>query len=243
MFSQDTHTIIEHRYRYAASLALNARVLEVGCGSGIGLPLLAKQASTCVGADFSAENLAIAAKTRVPVVRLNAESLPFSDGAFDLVVCLAMVYYLDLPKFLIEARRVLASNGTLFFCTSNMSVPGFVPAPFTTRYYSVPELDALLSDAGFTARFHGAFPVARSYTSQLVYASIKRAAKWAAMLFPAGKRAWEAAREVKQGVLKPLPVSLPHEYIVPVAEPSKLNRHSADLSHRVIYTIAVPTKR
>ena len=44
----------------------------------------------------------------------NAESMQFEDNSFDLVIALAMVYYLDVEKFLSEVKRVLRPGGILF---------------------------------------------------------------------------------------------------------------------------------
>lgn len=69
-----------------------------------------------MGLDFSAGELE-AARSRLLDVELiegRAQSLPFEDDAFDLVVChLAMMLFEDVESVLREVRRVLSEGGTL----------------------------------------------------------------------------------------------------------------------------------
>lgn len=160
LFCQDTHNIIKHRYEIAANLARNNRVLEVGAGHGIACRLLKKKAKHYIAGEYSDENISMLSARQIgsPVIQFDAHQLPFVKDSFDLIVTLAMIYYLDLNKFLSEARSVLKKGGKLFFCTSNKDVPGFVPSPYTTQYYSVPDLHRLLKQNGFSCEFYGVFP-------------------------------------------------------------------------------------
>src|SRR6185437_3557095 len=85
------------RYRMAAELVRDGAVLEVGCGTGMGLPYLKAHARMVVGGDYTMDLLRQARK-QVPdanLVRMDAQHLPFRDGAFDAVVLLEMIYYLE----------------------------------------------------------------------------------------------------------------------------------------------------
>ncbi len=118
--------------RYAYSHAMTARqcawlvrvcgvgrVLELGCGTGRMLGVLARAGYRPVGMDCSPRMLAVArAKApSVPLVRALAPPLPFLDQSFDLVVALhATVVHItsweDLEALAQEVWRVLVPGGT-----------------------------------------------------------------------------------------------------------------------------------
>src|SRR4051794_14567806 len=86
------------------------RVLDVGCGSGFGLPLIADRAASVLAIDQDAEAVRISgllAHPRLRVTQADAHQLPCGDSSFDVVLCIAALMYLDLPRFLAECRRVL----------------------------------------------------------------------------------------------------------------------------------------
>lgn len=89
-----------------APLASGARVLDVGCGTGWLGAALGDQAWRVSGVDRSLRMLARAAG-RFPVVRGEAERLPFRDGAFDAAMVSAVLDFVPDPtRVLREARRV-----------------------------------------------------------------------------------------------------------------------------------------
>ncbi|MFQ5690355.1 MAG: class I SAM-dependent methyltransferase [Gemmatimonadota bacterium] len=94
-----------------------ARVLDVGCGTGALLEALAasRPEAQLWGVDASSQMLEVASRKLGPSVRLergDAESLPFRDGAFDLVVSTnAFHYFHDPVRALAEMRRVLRAGG------------------------------------------------------------------------------------------------------------------------------------
>ena len=93
-----------------------AWALDVGCGTGQSARALAELADRVVGIDVSSGMLAAArAETgaRVDYLRAAAERLPFASGAFDLVTAGLAFHWFDQPRFLGEARRVLAPAGWL----------------------------------------------------------------------------------------------------------------------------------
>lgn len=150
------------RYHMAGELAPGGAVLEVGCGSGMGLPYLAARSRLAVGGDFT---MALLREARAhvdgsPLVRMDAQRLPFLDASFDAVLLLEMIYYLpDQAAALAECRRVLRAGGKVMVCLPNRDRPDFNPSPFSTRYPGAGEMAALLEQAGFDARVYGAFAV------------------------------------------------------------------------------------
>jgi ubiquinone/menaquinone biosynthesis C-methylase UbiE len=100
------------------------RALEVGAGTGyFGLNLVRSgvvQEATCT--DISAGMVAALADNAarlgvdVTAARADAESLPFADGSFDLVVGHAVLHHLpDLRRAFSEFGRVLAPGGRIVF--------------------------------------------------------------------------------------------------------------------------------
>ena len=92
------------------------RALEVGCGTGYWLQLLASRRIVVAGLDPSSGMLAVA-KGRVPaaaVVQGTAESLPWVSGSFERVFCInALHHFPDKQGFVREAMRVLRAGGQL----------------------------------------------------------------------------------------------------------------------------------
>ncbi|MEA2506704.1 MAG: hypothetical protein QOH48_1322 [Actinomycetota bacterium] len=94
-----------------------SRVLDVGCGRGGTVSLLADRfKAEAVGVDLSPEAVAFCRKTHNhPGVSFevgDAENLPFEDGSFDVVTNLESSHtYPDIRAFLAEVRRVLRPGG------------------------------------------------------------------------------------------------------------------------------------
>lgn len=95
------------------------RVLEVGCGTGHWLALLAARGLQVAGIDASSEMLD-QARDRLPDVELvhgRAEQLPWPDASFDRVLCINAIHHFDDPRgFVTEARRVLRQRGGVMVC-------------------------------------------------------------------------------------------------------------------------------
>src|SRR5438552_902533 len=97
----------------------DARVLDVGCGSGWATRLLAEYASNgrVTGIDISDEMITLAreSSTSFPNVDFelaSAEQLPFNDNEFTHAFSMeSLYYYRDIPRALNEIHRVLKPFG------------------------------------------------------------------------------------------------------------------------------------
>lgn len=100
------------------ALAAGGRFLDVGCGEGRLVRMLAAQGMTGCGIDPT-EALIDTARQRDPAGDYRVaggEALPFSDGEFDLVIsCLALCDMPDLDAAASEMARVLRPGGRLIF--------------------------------------------------------------------------------------------------------------------------------
>lgn len=109
------HWLARARARLIPAAATpDASLLDVGCGGGLLAPHLIGYRH--VGVDLSAAALAIAAQHGVEPVHASAESLPFPDRSFDVVVAGEILEHVeDLGATVAEALRVLRPGG-LFVC-------------------------------------------------------------------------------------------------------------------------------
>ncbi len=99
-----------------------ARVLDVGCGTGVLFPMLLERVGGegwVVALDISGEMLRRARAKGYPVeyVQGDAHSLPIRGGVFDWVICNAVFpHFPDKLCALQEIRRVLKDGGRLVIC-------------------------------------------------------------------------------------------------------------------------------
>jgi len=159
----------------AARIQPDERVLDVACGTGI----LAREIASRVGArghvagiDPSPGMIAVAGRIapRIEWREGAAESLPFPDGSFDVVVSqFGLMFFADRHRALCETNRVLVPGGRLVVAVfddldsmpayaaevallDRMAGPqaaGALRAPFVLGDRN--ELAALLSQAGFVS--------------------------------------------------------------------------------------------
>jgi SAM-dependent methyltransferase len=136
------------RYRLAAGLAEGKRVLDAACGEGYGSALLARAgAATVAGVDID-EPTVQRARERYGLDFQVADiaSLPFGDGAFDLVVSFETIEHVPNPEAaLAELARVLDPAGLLVISTPNKQ-ESLVPNEFHIREFTHDEFVALLSE-------------------------------------------------------------------------------------------------
>jgi phosphatidylethanolamine/phosphatidyl-N-methylethanolamine N-methyltransferase len=113
--------------RQAAVAAVNQapgeKVLEVGVGTGLALPLYAAE-KRVTGVDLSAEMLVQARLRAVDLglrnidalLEMDAQKTSFADGQFDIAVAMFVASVVPDPRALVaELKRVVKPGGTILF--------------------------------------------------------------------------------------------------------------------------------
>lgn len=103
------------------------RILELGCGAASAGRWLATQQATVVAMDLSAGMLGHAAASAercgvtIPLVQADALSVPFADGAFDIVCTAfgAVPFVADSAQVMREVHRVLRPGGKWVFSVTH----------------------------------------------------------------------------------------------------------------------------
>jgi len=216
--SQEQLRRLYQRYELARKLAEGKDILEIGCGSGIGLGYLARFARKVVGGDIEEKNVSLAKeyykdRTNIIIDLIDAHNLPFPDGNFDLALVFETIYYLiDPQKGLSEIRRVLRENGILVICTVNKDWEDFHPSPYTYKYFSAPELYELMKKNFQEVKLYGGFPTNTGGKKSEIISVVKRlAVKF--HLIPGSLEARAYLKRIFMGKLVPLPSEITEDMI------------------------------
>jgi SAM-dependent methyltransferase len=89
------------------------RALDVGCGAGLSTRAVQEMAGQCIGIEL-AEPMLRAAATTAPGAEFLAgcaEAIPLRDRCVDLITAAGSLNYTDLPRFFMEAARILVPGG------------------------------------------------------------------------------------------------------------------------------------
>jgi SAM-dependent methyltransferase len=232
------------RYRMAAELVPGGAVLEVGCGSGMGLPYLQAHSKLVVGGDYTMA-LLMEARRHLPaanLVRMDGQRIPFRDHSFDAVLMLEMIYYLaDQEAALVEARRVLKAEGKLMVCLPNRDRPDFNPSPFSTRYPNLREVRDLFAAAGFDVQLYGAFEVEAASSRDRLLGPLRHfAVRY--RLIPGSMRAKSMIKRMLYGRLPTL--GAVHDGMADYTGPVALETSSSsDHRYKNLYAVGVARSR
>lgn len=147
-----------HRANYALATRFlgPGRVLDLGCGVGHSVDLLAPRES--VGVDR--EPAALAGQPRETVVA-DMRELPFEDASFSSIVCSHAIEHVPDPeRLLAEAARVLVPDGTAVFTTPNrltFARADEIIDPYHYVEWDPDEFRQLCSGAFGDVQMHGVF--------------------------------------------------------------------------------------
>ncbi|MGY0501713.1 class I SAM-dependent methyltransferase [Nocardia sp. FBN12] len=118
-------------YQFLADQVPDARqVLDLGCGDGSLLAVLARSGATGLAGIDLADGELVTARNRPELAGADlrqgrAQELPFEDNAFDTVVShMALMLMADVEQVLAEAARVLKPEGQLAISVGLRPAPG-----------------------------------------------------------------------------------------------------------------------
>ena len=231
------------RYVFASQYIKNSNTLEVGCGGGQGLNILAKQSKSLIGCDIDDSNIQTCTTTykgrdNIKIDNLNAEELSYADNSFDLIVLFETIYYLNDAKiFLKNMYRMLKDGGYLIISTANKDWPEFNPSPFSTKYYSVPELYTLANKAGFEVGMYASFPDNKDSIKSKIVSFIKRVAV-RINLMPKTMRGKVLFKRIFMGKLIKYPTML-EKNMYEYQEPKKISQKIEDTLHTAIFSVCM----
>lgn len=148
------------RYAFVAPFVAGRRVLDIGCGAGLGTrALLAAGADSVIGLDRRPEALEIAREQdprSTPEAWLEHDlegGLPFAEASFDVVVALEVLEHVRAQEQLIaEIRRVLSNRGLAFISVPHRPFELFwaglagEPNPYHLHVPSREEFETMLAD-------------------------------------------------------------------------------------------------
>ena len=127
-------TLVPFRRRVIG--AAEGRVLEVGIGSGLNLPLYTPSVRAVIGLEPSPELLlmargrAVAARVPVELLEASAEAIPLDDASIDTAVATWTLCTIpNASRALMELKRVLRPGGALLFVEH-----GRAPEPGLARW-------------------------------------------------------------------------------------------------------------
>jgi len=163
-------------------VGMDARVLDIGCGSGWATRLLAGYAinGRVTGIDISDEMVRVAREssqshTNVDFEVASAEQLPFTDNEFTHAFSMeSLYYYKNIPRALSEIHRVMRPGG-LFVAVMDLYWENEATHQWIdtlnvpVELLSIAEYRSLFTDAGFEnvldQRIIDPRPVPDDYTS------------------------------------------------------------------------------
>lgn len=115
--------------RVFAAIGPESRVLDVGCGAGQTLRLLASShPAELVGVDIDAEAIALGSRLTeltgedIRFVRSKGNALPFDAGRFTHAICRVALNYMNQRRVIAQLLRVLRPGGFLYCLIEG---PGF----------------------------------------------------------------------------------------------------------------------
>lgn len=151
IFHPGRHTAIEHLHCETGD-----RVLEVGVGTGLSLPLYPKDVKV-VGIDLSKDMLKQAEEKVAEegldhvegLYQMDAQQMTFEDNSFDKVVAMYVATVVpDVEAFMSEIRRVCKPGGTIIFLNH-----------FQNKNPLIRQAEALVQPLAKYLGFHPDFPL------------------------------------------------------------------------------------
>jgi SAM-dependent methyltransferase len=163
------------------NLPRDARILDVGCGSGWATRLMAEKASvgSVIGIDIADEMVQLAAESsssfeNVEFKVATAEALPFADNEFTHAFSMeSLYYYTNLVAALREIHRVLSDGGVFvtvidLYLENSPSHQWIPTLKVPVHLLGIPDYRQLFEESGFVSikdeRLHDPKPIPDDYS-------------------------------------------------------------------------------
>jgi len=238
--SEEQVVRLTHRYLWARRFCQGKDVLEIACGAGQGLGVLARISRSLKAGDISsalADQARSHYRERIDIRVMDATHLPLPDNSLDIVIIFEAIYYLSSAEaFVTECKRVLRVGGKVLIATANKDLYDFNPSPFSIRYYGVQELGNLFRKHGFSCEFSGYMSVDSVSWRQRVLRPIK-ALVVKMGLVPKTMSGKKFLKRLVFGRLVTMPAEIVNDEEMIVA-PVHLQPDRPDRRFKVIYLVA-----
>jgi ubiquinone/menaquinone biosynthesis C-methylase UbiE len=167
LFPTVFYQAVHQRMLEFVQLPQQARVLDIGCGTGRFLNRLTMRYPDVLGIGLDASPLmlkkarqSIQVRPRLIFIEGRSDRLPFAEGEFDAVFCsISFLHYPDPEAVFREIYRILKNTGVFYLADY---LPGFVLSSWGRTgalgggfsFYSKEERDRLGMQAGFELGEH-----------------------------------------------------------------------------------------
>lgn len=238
--SQEQVERLCHRYCWAGEYARDKDTLEVACGTGQGLGYLKSISKSLVAGDYSKGIIDIAKNyygDRIDIKQFDAQSMPFEDNSFDVVIIFEALYYIpNADRFVSECARVLRPDGKLLVANANKDLFDFNPSPHSYTYHGVVEMEQAFSRAGFSCKFFGHVPVDAISWRQKILRPVKKLVVNSGLM-PKTMAGKKLLKRIIFGGLVEMPAEISAEMYQYVA-PDPIESDMPNVKHKVIYCVA-----
>ena len=143
------------RYTFAKKYCKNKKVLDIGCGFGLGTSIVGEVATNILGIDYSVEAIKNAKKNKLKNVdfkTLDALKLSKITKKFDVILSFEIIEHLTFSQaqtFIRDMHKLLNKNGILLLTTPNGLLTKFFLGrphnPYHIKEYKPGELESMLS--------------------------------------------------------------------------------------------------
>lgn len=219
------------RYNFVRDWLTGSSVVEVGCGSGIGVQFFTREGFQAEGVDVSKANVDHGLKSGL-------ESGQLFHGTFeewiatyaervkvDNVVALECLYYMNIERFFAMCNQIITEGGRVIVCFANPEYPSFVAGPGVLETVTKARITDLASKYNFQIHwFSGGCGISGSSTiTDKLLLFIKRCMR--RLGISGGGLGFKAIfRPIFQGKLKKLDADLnKYNSTLVVAKPQKFS--------------------
>jgi len=177
VFTPDTNDRLIDSVLRLGKFRGGAKVVDLGCGSGVFTDALRRRGYRCTCVDLSPKLVAIARQKypEIEFIEGDVEGLPFPEASFDAVLLSGLVHHLpDASRCAAEVFRILRPGGTFVAFDPNRLNPFmYLYRDRSSPFYSsvgVTENERPVLDHQVVATFRNAgFKVDTEYLSNLRY--------------------------------------------------------------------------